>query len=254
MSDANPCRQYFGTTIHPRSFEQWLENIAAIRNNSQRHYLSGHHNLHSIYLLHRDDSVAEFYRRCDDCYIDGVPVRLILAGFGERTVGTQRFSLMDHFAQLLCHAQANDWRVFYLGSSEAVAERARGLVSERYPRLQFAVHHGYFRDDQAVVAQINAMQPDLLLVGMGMPAQERWLLRHLDDLDVVCATQAGATLDYFTGAQAQPPRWMSRAGLGWLYRLAHDPLRLWRRYLLEPWALLRPTLRQWYRHRSPGRA
>ncbi|MAT93467.1 MAG: glycosyltransferase [Halioglobus sp.] len=253
MTETNPCLQYFGTAIEPRSFDQWLEDIAAIRGANRRRHLSGHHNLHSLYLLQRDASVAEFYRRCDDCYIDGMPVRLILAGFGESTAGAQRFSLMDHFPQLLAHAQAQGWRVFYLGSSETVAERARALVSERYPRLQFAVHHGYARDHGPVVAQINAMQPDLLLVGMGMPTQERWLLHHLDQLEVGCATQAGATLDYFTGAQAQPPRWMSRAGLAWLYRLACDPLRLWRRYLLEPWALLRPTLRQWYRHRSPGR-
>jgi len=80
---------------------------------------------------------------------------------------------------------------------------------------------------------------------MGMPRQEAWLLQHLGSLDVVVATQSGGTLDYFVGAQAKPPLWLSRAGLAWLYRLAHDPVRLWKRYLLEPWGLLVPTLQLW---------
>ena len=91
----------------------------------------------------------------------------------------------------------------------------------------------------------DADSSDLLLVGMGMPRQEQWLLAHLADLDVAVATHAGATLDFFAGSQAKPPPWVSNMGLAWLYRLAHDPRRLWRRYLLEPWALVLPTLRLW---------
>lgn len=94
------------------------------------------------------------------------------------------------------------------------------------------------------------LRPDLLLVGMGMPRQECWLLDNLELLDVGCATQAGATLDYYAGTQGQPSYWVSRAGFAWLYRLSKDPARLWRRYLVEPWILLPATLHQWYRHRA----
>jgi len=243
-------RQYFGTSISPRTFPDWIADISTVLAQGQRAWLSGHHNLHSLFLLQRDNHVRRFYQRCNDCYIDGVPVRFILRGFGVTTTAAQRFSLMDHFMELLQHAEKKDWSIFYLGSQESVVNIGRGIIQERYPELRIQLQHGHNPYAPAVVHSINEFRPDILLVGMGMPLQERWILEHLDQLDVGFVTQAGGTLDYYTGAQAKPPLWLSRSGFAWLYRLLHDPVRLWRRYLLEPCALLYPTLRQWYRHGS----
>ncbi|MEZ5571303.1 MAG: WecB/TagA/CpsF family glycosyltransferase [Halioglobus sp.] len=250
---SNVRREYFGTDVTPRSFQQWLDNIAAILASGQRGWLSGHHNLHSLYLLNRNDDVVRFYARCNDCYVDGTPVRFILKCFGKPTLAAMRFSLMDHFFDLLQHAERKRWSVFYLGSQESVVNCGRALIKRRFPDLRIQLQNGYSTDQATIVARINALQPDILLVGMGMPLQERWLIEHLQELDIGFATQAGATLDYYTGAQAKPPRWMSDIGLAWLYRLASDPARLWRRYLLEPWALLRPTLHHWQRYRHTAR-
>lgn len=249
LNASDPPQEYFGTALTPCTFHEWLSSLDGVLGNRSR-YLWGHHNLHSLYLLRRDTGVAAFYRRCDGCYIDGMPVRLIRAGFGQPLAGSPRFSLMDHFPALLERAEDRGWHLFYLGSAPAVVERARQRIARDYPRLHITVRHGYFADDKPVLAEINSLRPDLLLVGMGMPRQEHWLLRSLDELHVGCAVQAGATLDYFAGAQARPPLWLSRAGMAWLYRLARNPRRLWHRYLVEPWCLLRPTLRSWYRHRS----
>jgi N-acetylglucosaminyldiphosphoundecaprenol N-acetyl-beta-D-mannosaminyltransferase len=240
--------EYFGTRVTPSTFQEWLQGISVVLENGQRGWLCGHHNLHSLYMLRKNTDVGRFYERCNDCYIDGMSIRIILIGFGITSTTSQRFSLMDHFLDLLQHAQKNDWSVFYLGSHESVVKIGTQLIEEMFPKLRIRLQHGYSHDDPALVATINAWQPDILLVGMGMPLQERWLVEHLDYLDVGFAAQAGATLDYYTGAQAKPPLWMSRIGFAWLYRLLHDPLRLWWRYLGEPWALLYPTLRQWHRH------
>ena len=136
----------------------------------------------------------------------------------------------------------------------AVVHSGRALINRLFPALRIHLQHGYGADQAQVVNTINALRPDILLVGMGMPLQERWLVEHLDQLDVGFATQAGSTLDYYAGAQARPPRWMSRIGLFWLYRLLNDPRRLWRRYLVEPWSLLRPTLHHWQRYRDAVRS
>lgn len=69
------------------------------------------------------------------------------------------------------------------------------------------------------------------------------MLSHREALDVGALLQAGGTLDYYSGVQPRPPRWLSRIGLGGIYRLVRNPSRLWRRYLLSPWRLLKPTLR-----------
>ncbi len=199
-------------------------------------------------MLQRNSDIRYFYERCNDCYIDGTPVRFILRGFGVTTLANQRFTLMDHFLELLQHAEENSWSVFYLGSKASVVDIGSRLIQGMFPELRIQLQHGHERDEPFLLHSINTFRPDILLVGMGMPTQERWLLKYLDQLDVGFVTQAGGTLDYYTGAQAKPPLWLSRAGLAWLYRLVHDPRRLWRRYLLEPLALLYPTVRQWLQH------
>jgi N-acetylglucosaminyldiphosphoundecaprenol N-acetyl-beta-D-mannosaminyltransferase len=247
---SGPLRQYFGTQLTPMSFEGWLQLIADRVDTAQRGHLSGHHNLHSLYLLRTNAIVRNFYARCNDCYIDGMAVRLPLAGAGVATAHNQRFSLMDTFPALLERARQQCWKIFYLGSEQAVIEKARERLAREFPGLHMELHQGYFEDDRQLIEKINTLRPDLLLVGMGMPRQESWLLQHIDQLDVVVAAQAGATLDYFAGAQPKPPGWMSSLGLAWLYRLFCNPRRLWRRYLVEPWSLVVPTLKLWFGFRS----
>ncbi|MCR9103703.1 MAG: WecB/TagA/CpsF family glycosyltransferase [Gammaproteobacteria bacterium] len=242
-----PATAYFGTQMTPRTAEQWLAFIGECLALSRQRQICACHNLHSLYLRHTVPDMATFYARSHDCYIDGMPIRLLCRLFGARWQNTPRFSLMDHFPQLLEHARRHQWRLFYLGSSPEVVASAQARIEHQYAGLDIRLHHGYFNDEAQIAAMINAQQPHLLMIGMGMPRQERWLLRNIDQLDFACVTQTGATLDYFTGAQARPPLWMSKAGLGWLYRLAHDPRRLWRRYLVEPWGLLRPTVTHWRR-------
>jgi N-acetylglucosaminyldiphosphoundecaprenol N-acetyl-beta-D-mannosaminyltransferase len=83
-----------------------------------------------------------------------------------------------------------------------------------------------------VVAEINAARPDLLIIGMGVPRQERWLWAHWEQLEVPVAWCVGATFDYYAAEFPRAPVWMRRAGLEWLFRLALEPRRLWRRYLI----------------------
>ena len=240
-------RHFFGTRLTPVKFQDWLEGISHKLASRRRGYLCANHNLHSLYMLHTDPGFRIFYERSDECYIDGMAIRALLAVAGVTSGSEQRFSLMDKFEQLLAHAEQQNWTIYYLGSQERVVEEAQAKLSRLYPDLNISLHHGYFENDALIVDRINAMRPDLLLVGMGMPAQEFWLLAHLEELDVAVATEVGATLDYFTGAQARPPLWISRVGLAWLYRLVHDPVPLWCRYLLEPWALFFPTIKLWLR-------
>jgi N-acetylglucosaminyldiphosphoundecaprenol N-acetyl-beta-D-mannosaminyltransferase len=77
------------------------------------------------------------------------------------------------------------------------------------------------------------------MVGMGMPRQEYWVLDNLRNIQANVILTAGACLDYVAKAAPTPPRWIGHLGLEWLYRLLSDPVRLWRRYLLEPWFILK---------------
>ena len=94
-----------------------------------------------------------------------------------------------------------------------------------------------------MMAAIKEYRPHLLILGMGMPRQEHWLFDHLEQLPETAILNAGAAIDYVAGAVRTPPRWAGRFGLEWLFRLAAEPDRLWRRYLVEPWYILGLFLR-----------
>jgi N-acetylglucosaminyldiphosphoundecaprenol N-acetyl-beta-D-mannosaminyltransferase len=236
-------RNFAGCALQPLPLDAFLEAMLPKLADERQPLLVGCHNLFSLHLYHREPDMAAFYRQCDFCYVDGVPVLWLLLAARFDTRGAQRFSLMDCLPELFGAAQARGLRVFYLGSEETAIQRAQCWVANEWPELEIAWQHGYCGDDVEVVAAINAFRPQLLLVGMGMPRQEQWILRHRAQLRAGAIFQAGGTLDYYTGLQSRPPAKLSQLGLGWLYRLLHNPKRLWRRYLLTPWTLLRPTLR-----------
>ena len=93
-----------------------------------------------------------------------------------------------------------------------------------------------------MLREITDWRPDVLLVGMGMPRQERWIARHQHDLPPCVTFPVGAAFDYEAGAVATPPRWTGRFGVEWLYRFATEPRRLFTRYFVEPWSLIVPAL------------
>ena len=93
-----------------------------------------------------------------------------------------------------------------------------------------------------MLAAIAAFDPDVLMVGMGMPQQETWVLDNRAALKRAAIFTVGAAFDYEAGVQRTPPRWTGRLGVEWLARLASEPRRLAWRYLVEPWSLLGPAL------------
>ena len=85
-----------------------------------------------------------------------------------------------------------------------------------------------------------------------MPLQEHWILDNLNQIEANVILTAGACFDYIAGVVPSPPRWMGQIGLEWLSRLASEPRRLWKRYLLEPWYILALVFKELL-HRSFGR-
>jgi N-acetylglucosaminyldiphosphoundecaprenol N-acetyl-beta-D-mannosaminyltransferase len=198
--------------------------------------------LHSIYLYHHDPKMKYFYdRAAAHVFIDGMPIILWgwLMGYPLRP--SHRFTGVDWFFPFMARAAKEGWRVFYLGNRPGIAETGAQRFRAQHPDLLIKTQHGFFepgKETDAVIAQINAYAPDVLLVGMGMPRQEHWILDYHAQLQVKCIITVGATMDYFAGAIPIPPRWMGQVGLEWLARLWAEPRRLARRYLIEPWSLL----------------
>ncbi|MGH2514895.1 MAG: WecB/TagA/CpsF family glycosyltransferase [Ktedonobacterales bacterium] len=137
---------------------------------------------------------------------------------------------------LICQVAADEGRsVFLLGARPGIAESAAKSLMERFPTLRIAgVQHGFFAPEESaeIVARINAAQPDILLVALGVPMQEIWITEHFDDLNVPVCLAVGALFDFLSNTVRRAPKLFRRLGIEWIYRLIREPRRLWRRYLL----------------------
>jgi N-acetylglucosaminyldiphosphoundecaprenol N-acetyl-beta-D-mannosaminyltransferase len=137
-----------------------------------------------------------------------------------------------------------------------VAPAAAAALAARFPGLKVAGTHtppAGFGDDgagtEAAVQAVSAARPDILFVGVGSPRQEYWVHQHWDRLSAVVAVCCGAALDYAAGTMRRAPAWMRGTGLEWLWRLAREPRRLWRRYLVRDAAFVGIVLKEWWRRR-----
>lgn len=132
-------------------------------------------------------------------------------------------------------------RVFLLGAREGVAARAQAKINQRLGRRIVVDAHspsfGFEGNDAeclAIVDLVNRSGATVLAVGVGAPKQEKWMMRwrpHMPGVHILMGI--GATIDFEAGEVRRAPGWMSRCGLEWLYRLAQEPRRLWRRYLVD---------------------
>lgn len=126
-------------------------------------------------------------------------------------------------------------RIFLLGSAEGVAAEAGVAFTKANPRHQIVgARSGYFRDDELmeVVAGIAATRPDLVLVALGNPRQELFIHHHFAAMSTPLAMGVGALLDFTAGRVQRAPALIRRLKAEWIYRLALEPRRLWRRYVL----------------------
>jgi exopolysaccharide biosynthesis WecB/TagA/CpsF family protein len=130
-------------------------------------------------------------------------------------------------------------RVFLLGGERGVAAEAAARLTARYPALVVA---GTYEPPRAsiedmnnaeILARIEEARPDVLLVALGHPKQERWIDMNRDRLPVSVAIGVGCVLDLIAGRSQRAPRWMQKVGLEWAYRLAQEPRRLVGRYVRD---------------------
>ena len=131
------------------------------------------------------------------------------------------------------------WGHYFYGGGPGVAETLAAHLSQRFSGLKVCGFEAPpFRplteaEDRAAIERINASGAGLLWVGLGAPKQELWLAAHLGQITVPVMLGVGAAFDFHAGLKPQAPLWMQRTGLEWLFRLASEPHRLWKRYLIN---------------------
>jgi N-acetylglucosaminyldiphosphoundecaprenol N-acetyl-beta-D-mannosaminyltransferase len=214
------------------------------------------HNLHSVYLFHRHPEMRALYRRADLIEIDSTPMIAWGRLLGYSLSTDHRCTYLDFRDTFWTLAQSQGWKVFHIGGCPEHTQASRDCIVGRYPGLHLGVHSGYFDTDgpenEALLAELEAEAPDIILIGMGMPRQEVWVERNYRRLPPSVILPVGGAFDYEAGVTFTPPRWTGRVGLEWLIRFVHDPFRLFGRYFIEPWSLVPLAVTDMIRHLRPA--
>jgi exopolysaccharide biosynthesis WecB/TagA/CpsF family protein len=167
----------------------------------------------------------------------------------EKISGSDFFPLFCRF-----HRNNEDVTVFLLGGAKGVADRARTKINAKIGRDivigSYSPSFGFEKNEQEcleIIELINQSRATVLAVGVGAPKQEKWIDKYKHKFTHVKIFFAvGATIDFEAGNIQRAPRWMSKAGLEWLYRIYSDPKRLWKRYLVEDlpffWLIIKQKL------------
>jgi N-acetylglucosaminyldiphosphoundecaprenol N-acetyl-beta-D-mannosaminyltransferase len=206
-----------------------------------------------------DPDVASILRRADVCLADGMPVvwasKLLRMPLPERVAGSDLLPL------LVESSQTTRRRVHVFGSTPEVADAARDLLHQRYPRARFSIDPGpRISDpsnvDEAILDSIRRIDPDILCVALGNPKQERFIRAYRDVLGVPVLIGVGGSLDMLVGKRRRAPRWIQAIGMEWVVRAVQEPSRLGRRYARDI-RVFAPALaslwhQSWRRRRSAG--
>jgi N-acetylglucosaminyldiphosphoundecaprenol N-acetyl-beta-D-mannosaminyltransferase len=183
----------------------------------------------------RDPELLEIHNRAGMVTPDGMPLVWAARYAGCRETG--RVYGPDLMLATCERAAQEGWRSYFYGGAPGVADELAARLQDRFPGMPVVgTFSPPFRpltaeESAEIVSRINDSGADLVWVGLSTPKQERWMAAHRDDLRAAVLLGVGAAFDFHAGRVRQAPSWMQRSGLEWVFRLAVEPRRLWRRYL-----------------------
>ena len=198
-------------------------------------------NAHAMNIAYGNARFAAILNDSEIVFCDGFGVKA-LARLSGICLG-ERMTPRDWIDELIARCAQERLSLYFLGCEDKVVRAFADEAARRHPTAIIAgCHHGYFdtqgEDNRSVIKAINDSGADVVLVGMGMPRQEIWAHEALRELDHGVVLAVGALFKVYTGIEKPCPGWVSRCGFEWLWRLAHEPLRLARRYLIGNAALI----------------
>lgn len=218
------------TLVETRNFERLVSELAAGANHSAIFC-----NVHMLMLSLEDPSLANAMDTADWVFADGVPVAWLqgrLSGKDAKVIRGYEIMLA------VCERAASmGENVGFIGSTDEVMKCLVSNLQERFAGLAVVYQYcppfvqGVPSSTPTELQTIKDSEVKWLFVGLGCPKQEKWIAKYREELD--CTILAvGAAFDWLSGTVSKPPQWMERIALAWLYRLLHNPLKLWHRYLI----------------------
>ena len=240
----------FGVPVNNLTMRETVDCIEAMVGDGKVHQ----HvviNVDKIVKMESNQALRAAVLDCDLINVDGQPIiwasRILQSPLEERVTG------IDLFDVLIARCAERGFRPYLLGARQDVVAKTVDVLKAKYPKLQLAGwRNGYWsaNEEHAVVQEIKKVRPDVLCMAVGSPNQELFLCKWKKEMQVPFVMGVGGSFDVTAGVLKRAPRWMQDSGLEWLFRLAQEPRRLWRRYLKEDMAFFRLVWREWRKRRS----
>ena len=195
-------------------------------------------NVDHIVVMERDAEFAAAYSSAALRLADGAPIVFL-----SRLLGTplpERVTGVDLTGELLRRCECTGQSAFFFGGSPLALASALERIRADHPGLAIAGAvsptvdlDGPTGDEAEALAAMRAAAPDLVFIFLGSPKGEKWFLRRRAELPPSVFVSVGATVNFLAGDVRRAPAWVQSAGLEWLWRLAHEPRRLFRRYVIR---------------------
>lgn len=228
---------FMNTELDNLTMQEALQEVERLIGEARNAYVVTP-NVDHIVRLETDRELQAAYGGAALILTDGKPLMWIAKWYG--TPIKEKISGSDLFPLLCRTAAEKGYSMFFLGAAEGVAARAAERLRRKYPGLRvagtYSPPYGFENDPtelEKIVKTVREASPQLLIVALGCPKQEKFMYRHCPELGVPVSFGLGATLDFEAGNIRRAPRWMARYGLEWLFRITQDPRRMARRYLVD---------------------
>lgn len=195
-------------------------------------------NAEIIMMANQDKHFAQIIENADLVVPDGAGVVWAARYNGDPM--PERVAGYDLVQNLLQEAASKKYRIYMLGGAPGIVDKAKESAEKRYPGVQIVgIRHGFFtkQEEPEIVNDIITYHPDILLVALGVPRQEKWLAEYMDQIKAPVAIGVGGTFDVMAGAVRRAPLWMQNANLEWLHRLLSEPKRAIRMLALPRFVL-----------------
>lgn len=242
---------FLGTNLNNISTSEFVDFVISHAKIKKKIFIT-YLNAHCANHYFKDKEYADIIDKADVVYADGMGIV-----YASKYLGTplkERVNAGDFFIDFCKRCEKEGLSLYFLGTKSRFLKRAKENIQEKVAGVKIVgTHDGYFSKEESneIVDNINSLKPDILVIGMGIPYQEKWLSENFEKLDVPICWCVGALFDYFGGEFFRAPVLMRKLGLEWLFRLILEPRRMWKRYMIGNFTFINRVIE--YKKESIGR-
>lgn len=251
LTRPNRAVDLLGIAFDNVTLTQTLHRFDAMIASGQPHYVATA-NVDFVVRARRDPAFHRALHGAHMILCDGTPLLWASRWFGKPLC--ERVAGSDLVLPLLEFAAQKKFRVFFLGTTPQISDRAVENVRRQFPGIVVDNFSPPFRplpdmDNDEIARRIRAARADIVLVAFGSPKAELWMAANYLTVGAPVMIGVGATIDFLAGHVKRAPQWMRQYGLEWIFRLLQEPRRLFRRYMTDLWHFGWTVTAEWWRQK-----